>query len=87
MTRFIQKLSGNPPYVILGLDPQRELMPAQLRDEPDALARFCRDVLAAAAPHIDGVKINLAFFEAEGSAGLRQMEPINRRRNREMGPR
>ena len=76
MTRFLNKLAGHSPRIILGLDPQRELMPESLREAPDALARFCRIAITAAAPHVDAIKFNLAFFEAEGSAGLAQMEEV-----------
>jgi orotidine-5'-phosphate decarboxylase len=76
MTRFLEKMHGPSPRIFLGLDPRREMMPEVLRDAPDALAHFCRAAVVAAAPHIDGVKINLAFFEAEGSAGLAQMEEV-----------
>lgn len=76
MTRFLAKLTAPAPWLILGLDPQREMMPPAMRGAPDGLAQFCRAAVDACGEFIDGVKINLAFFEAEGSAGLRQMEQV-----------
>ncbi|GAB4313769.1 MAG: orotidine-5'-phosphate decarboxylase [Candidatus Sumerlaeia bacterium] len=74
--RLLSKLLGPPPHLFLGLDPQRGRMPAELASEPDALERFCRTAVEACGELIAGVKINFAFFEVEGSAGLRCMERL-----------
>jgi orotidine-5'-phosphate decarboxylase len=68
--------------LVLGLDPVVELLPAELQGEVaagpaargDAVARFCRGLIDAAAPICVAVKPQLAFFEALGSHGLRAFE-------------
>jgi orotidine-5'-phosphate decarboxylase len=40
----------------------------------DGCARFCRGIIDAVAPHVVGVKPQLAFFEALGSDGIRAFE-------------
>ena len=42
----------------------------------DACARFCRGLIDAVAPYVVGVKLQLAFFEALGSDGLRAYEEV-----------
>jgi orotidine-5'-phosphate decarboxylase len=68
--------------LVLGLDPVIELLPVELQGEAaagpaargDAVARFCRGLIDAAAPVCVAVKPQLAFFEALGSHGLRAFE-------------
>ena len=58
--------------------------PVELRGETylsrgaaaDACARFCRGLIDAVAPYVVGVKLQLAFFEALGSDGLRAYEEV-----------
>jgi len=68
--------------LVLGLDPVVELLPVELQGDAaagpeargDAVARFCRGLIDAAAPVCIAVKPQLAFFEALGSHGLRAFE-------------
>jgi orotidine-5'-phosphate decarboxylase len=62
----------------VGLDPRIDLLPVELRGEgpADAVARFCRGIVDAVAPHAVAVKPQLAFFEALGSDGLRALEDV-----------
>jgi len=67
--------------LVLGLDPVIDLLPVELQGEAvgaegraDAVARFCRGLIDAAAPACVGVKPQLAFFEALGSQGMRAFE-------------
>src|SRR5215208_7629795 len=68
--------------LVLGLDPVVELLPVELQGEAhdgpearaDAVARFCRGLIDAAAASCVAVKPQLAFFEALGSHGLRAFE-------------
>src|SRR6266568_582991 len=67
--------------LVLGLDPVIDLLPVELQGEAvgaegraDAVARFCRGLIDAAAPACVAVKPQLAFFEALGSQGMRAFE-------------
>jgi orotidine-5'-phosphate decarboxylase len=66
----------------VGLDPRADLLPVELRGEAhvsraaaaEACARFCSGLVDAVAPYVVGVKLQLAFFEALGSDGMRAFE-------------
>ena len=70
--------------LLAGLDPRPEQLPVELRGEAQlgreqaasACARFCCGVIDAVAPYVVGVKAQLAFFEALGSAGMRAFEDV-----------
>jgi orotidine-5'-phosphate decarboxylase len=72
--------------LVLGLDPVVELLPVELQGDAaagpeargDAVARFCRGLIDAAAPVCVAVKPQLAFFEALGSHGVRAFEHVCR---------
>jgi len=75
---FGEKLSGaqktHESLLCVGLDPQRDKIPAPLRDSENFLYDFCREIIAATAGTVCAYKPNLAFFEAWGSDGIRQLE-------------
>lgn len=56
----------------VGLDPEPDRLPAQLRDMPTARAitYFCRAIIEATAPYVCAFKPNLAFFEVLGPEGM-----------------
>src|SRR5947208_16082789 len=68
--------------LVLGLDPVLDLLPVELQGDAlagpasrgDAVARFCRGLIDAAAPFCVAVKPQLAFFETLGSHGMRAFE-------------
>jgi len=66
----------NDSLLCVGLDPQREKMPLHLRDKGNFLYEFCRELIAVTKDIVCTYKPNLAFFEAYGSAGIRQLEQI-----------
>jgi orotidine-5'-phosphate decarboxylase len=68
---------GSP--VCVGLDPSYDRLPAELREkEPtlqrqaEAVGEFCRQVIAAVAPHVPAVKPQIAYFEQYGHHGVRE---------------
>lgn len=71
----VQRL-GSP--LCLGLDPHPRRLPADLRPDLVGVEAFARGVLEAAADHVSAVKINVAFFEAFGSAGWSALERLRR---------
>jgi orotidine-5'-phosphate decarboxylase len=68
----------------VGLDPRPDLLPVELAGDAhlsrsaaaDACGRFCCGIIDAVAPHVVGVKPQLAFFEALGPDGLRALEEV-----------
>ncbi|HYN69737.1 MAG TPA: orotidine-5'-phosphate decarboxylase [Candidatus Eisenbacteria bacterium] len=60
----------------VGIDPDPEALPAGFGRDVDGIERFARLLVDAAAPLAAAVKINLAFFEAYGSAGIGALERV-----------
>src|ERR687890_819779 len=58
--------------LVAGLDPIPSRFPEQLRalPEPDATLKFCLGVLEAVEPYAAAVKLQAAFFERLGPAGM-----------------
>jgi len=80
--RLAEAVERRRSQLVLGLDPVVDLLPVELQGEAaagaaargNAVARFCRGLIDAAAPFCVAVKPQLAFFEALGSHGLRAFE-------------
>jgi orotidine-5'-phosphate decarboxylase len=80
--RLADAVERKRSQLLVGLDPNPDLLPVELRGEAhrsraaaaDACARFCSGLVDAVAPYVVGVKLQLAFFEALGSDGLRAFE-------------
>src|SRR5213082_1544262 len=80
--RLAEAVERRRSQLVVGLDPVLDLLPVELQGEAaagpasrgDAVARFCRGLIDAAAPFCVAVKPQLAFFEALGSHGLRAFE-------------
>lgn len=64
--RLAAEVERKRSQIVVGLDPQPELMPVELRGD---VARFCCGIIDAVAPHAVAVKPQLAFFEALGVEG------------------
>jgi orotidine-5'-phosphate decarboxylase len=82
--RLADAVDAKRSQLLVGLDPRPELLPVELRGDTylsrgaaaDACARFCRGLIDAVAPYVVGVKLQLAFFEALGSDGIRAYEEV-----------
>src|SRR6266508_1391898 len=59
--------------LVVGLDPQPDLLPVELRGDVE---RFCCGIVDAVAPHAVAVKPQLAFFEALGPAGMAAFDQV-----------
>jgi orotidine-5'-phosphate decarboxylase len=53
----------------VGIDPHPDRLPAGMPANVDGIERFARGLVEATAEHAVAVKLNVAFFEAFGSAG------------------
>jgi len=69
--------------LMLGLDPNWEKLPASLKTEKPSLQqkadiyeKFCTDMVDACADKVCGVKIQMGYFEALGSVGVKAVENI-----------
>ena len=60
----------------LGIDPHPDALPDELPRNVAGVERFARGLLEAAAEHAAAVKVNVAFFEAFGSAGWSALERL-----------
>jgi orotidine-5'-phosphate decarboxylase len=59
--------------LVVGLDPVPCRLPGGLRDLPEdrAVLQFCRGVLEAVEPYVAAIKLQAAYFERLGPAGMR----------------
>ena len=60
----------------LGIDPHPDALPDGLPPDIGGVETFARGLVEAAAEHAAAVKVNLAFFEAFGSAGWAVVERL-----------
>ena len=82
--RLADAVERKRSQLLVGLDPRPDLLPVELVGDvqfdraaaADGCARFCRGIMDAVAPHVVGVKPQLAFFEALGSDGIRAFEEV-----------
>lgn len=82
--RLADAVERKRSQLLVGLDPRPDLLPVELVGDvqfdraaaADGCARFCRGIVDAVAPHVVGVKPQLAFFEALGSDGMRAFEDV-----------
>ena len=71
--RLAAEVQRKQSQLVVGLDPNPDLMPVELRGD---IGRFCCGIVDAVAPHAVAVKPQLAFFEALGSAGIAAFEQV-----------
>src|ERR1700759_2575553 len=71
--RLAAEVERKHSQLVVGLDPQPDLMPVELRGD---IARFCCGLVDAVAPHAVAVKPQLAFFEALGPPGLAAFDEV-----------
>src|SRR2546423_12084801 len=82
--RLAEAVENKRSQLVVGLDPQPDLLPVELRGDShlgrehvaDACSRFCRGLVDAVAPYVVAVKPQLAFFEALGADGIRALEEV-----------
>ncbi len=69
---------SNTSRLCIGLDPVLEKLPESIRSKPDPLLHFCRNIVEATSDIAGVYKPNIAFFEAYGSDGIRQLEELRK---------
>ena len=60
----------------VGIDPHPDRLPDGLSRDVDGIERFARGLVEATAEHAAAIKLNVAFFEAFGSAGWAALERV-----------
>ena len=71
--RLAAEVERKRSQLVVGLDPQVDLLPVELRGD---VSRFCCGIIDSVAPHVVAVKPQLAFFETLGSAGIAAFEQV-----------
>jgi orotidine-5'-phosphate decarboxylase len=61
-------------YLCIGLDTDPEKIPHHLRNRPDGMWQFNKEIIDATKPYCVSYKINTAFYEAMGAEGWRVLE-------------
>ena len=76
MTRqeLINSIKAKKSFLCVGLDTDLKKMPQHLLDKPDVIFRFNKAIIDATLPYTVAYKPNLAFYEAAGIEGLRQLK-------------
>jgi orotidine-5'-phosphate decarboxylase len=76
--RLRVRLAATGAPLCLGIDPHPDALPDGISPDAQGLETFARGILEAAGDLAIAVKINLAFFEAFGSAGWAALERLRR---------
>jgi orotidine-5'-phosphate decarboxylase len=71
--RLAAEVERKRSQLVVGLDPNPDLLPVELRGD---FSRFCCGIIDAVAPHAVAVKPQLAFFEAAGPAGMAAFDEV-----------
>lgn len=76
LDRLRDRVAALGAPLCLGIDPHPDRLPAGLPRDVAGVEAFARGLLEATAEHAVAVKINVAFFEAFGSAGWAALERL-----------
>ncbi len=83
MSRYLNLLGASTAragsILCVGIDPVPSSLPLSFRDSHAGMERWVDTLIAATAPHAAAFKMNLAYFEALGSEGVRLAERVRRR--------
>ena len=71
---LIQQIREKKSYLCVGLDTDREKIPAHLKAHPDAVFEFNKQIIDATKDLCVAYKINTAFYEADGVEGWKALE-------------
>jgi orotidine 5'-phosphate decarboxylase subfamily 2 len=74
--RLRVRLAGIGAPLCLGIDPHPDSLPADLPRDVNGVETFARGLLESAGPMAVAIKVNIAFFEAFGSAGWAALERL-----------
>ena len=82
MSRYLNLLGASTAragsLLCVGIDPVPSALPVTFRESHAGIERWIDTLIAAAMPHAAAFKMNLAYFEALGSEGMRLAEHVRR---------
>lgn len=78
MTRdqLYQNIIQKQTFLCVGLDPDINKFPPHLKGDPDAIFKFCKEIIQHTKDHCVAYKPNLAFFECLGPKGWEILERV-----------
>jgi orotidine-5'-phosphate decarboxylase len=74
--RLLQITQEKDSLLCVGLDPDIDRMPKIIRSHPEPLYKFCSEIIESTKHVTAAYKLNLAFFEVEGSKGWAALEKL-----------
>lgn len=70
--QLVKNIKSKRSFLCVGLDTDKQKIPAHLATEDDAIFKFNKAIIDATAPYCVAYKPNLAFYESpELKAGVR----------------
>lgn len=66
-TKLEAAWSRSNSLLMVGLDPDLSRFPAELRQRPDAIFEFCRQIVDATAAYACGIKPQIAYFASQAA--------------------
>ncbi|NIR47006.1 orotidine-5'-phosphate decarboxylase [candidate division KSB1 bacterium] len=74
--RLSQIIREQDSLLCIGLDPDIRRIPAKMANSADPLYNFCSEIIERTLHTAAAYKLNLAFFESEGSKGWAALEKL-----------
>jgi orotidine-5'-phosphate decarboxylase len=71
--QLIEQIKRKKSFLCVGLDTDLNKIPQFLKERPDAIAEFNRQIINATSDLCIAYKPNAAFYEAEGLSGLQSL--------------
>ncbi|MEI6155839.1 MAG: orotidine-5'-phosphate decarboxylase [bacterium] len=82
MSGYLDRLSASTAragsFLCVGIDPVPSALPVTYRETNAGIERWIETLIGATAPFAAAFKMNLAYFEALGSEGIRLAERVRR---------
>jgi orotidine-5'-phosphate decarboxylase len=76
LRRLRDRVAAVGAPLCVGIDPHPDRLPAGFSPDANGIERFARGLLEAVSEHAAAIKLNVAFYEALGSAGWRVLERV-----------
>lgn len=74
--RFLQITEEKNSLLCIGFDPDINRLPDIFKSQPNPMLKFCSEIIANTNHIAAAYKLNLAFFETEGSKGWSVLEKL-----------
>ena len=74
MQKFERRAEAAGSLLCVGLDPEFDRLPAHFRGKERPLLAFNRWIIEQTHPYVAAYKPNMAFYEARGAQGLKELE-------------